>query len=230
MALAAVVAGVAGWFIVATPVDASSRASTPEVAITLPATWSAPPSTTAASPSAAATRRPVSKTACRVGTPARLVIPALKINAPFERIGLDQTAKPDAQGKRPLGNPTDRTKAGWYADGPKPGSGVGTVLTNGHTYRNGSAIFDEDFASAVRAGQLIHIVQDNGSICSYRIDRVWPEVNSRRDFPRIVTSEHLYDFTGPERLFLATCGGSWNAATQNYDDISILIATPVNRG
>ena len=103
------------------------------------------------------------------------------------------------------------------------------MLTNGHTYRNNSAIFREDFSSRIDTGQLIHVEQDNGSTCSYRIQRVWREVGAADDYPRIVQSEHLYNFQGPERLFLATCGGSWNSAAQDYDQISLLIATPVDR-
>ena len=33
---------------------------------------------------------------------------------------------------------------------------------------------------------------------------------------------------GPERLLLVTCGGSWNAAAQNYEEIGIVLATPVS--
>lgn len=165
---------------------------------------------------------------CRPGTPERLVIPALGVDAGFQRIGVDRTAAPDASGKYPLGVPTDRTKAGWYAEGPEPGAGVGTVLMNGHTYRDGSAIFQADFANAIQKGQRIDVVVDNGTRCSYEISRVWRDVNSQRDYPRIVQGQHLYNFSGPERLFLATCGGNWNALSRSYDDISIVLAVPVS--
>lgn len=223
---AALVAIIAVWVIVAEPFGtgaprqgqaATRRADVP----TAPSETSTARESTATSASAST---------CRAGVPARLVIPALGVDAPFEQIGLDRAAPPDAEGRRPLGNPTDRTKAGWYADGPRPGTGVGTVLTNGHTYRDNSAIFREDFAERIEVGQLIHVRQRNGSTCSYRVDRVWREVNAAREYPRIVVSERLYDFEGPERLFLTTCGGSWNSLTQNYDDISLLIASPVRRG
>ena len=166
---------------------------------------------------------------CRVGEPKRLVIPALGVDAPFERIGLDRTGGRDASGRLPLGNPTDRTRAGWYAAGPRPGAGTGTVLATGHTYRDGSAIFQEDFARRIAVRQLIQVRQDNGSVCSYRVARVWREVDAARGYPRLVESERLYDFSGPERLLLATCGGSWNALAQDYDDISVLVAVPVGR-
>ena len=119
----------------------------------------------------------------------RLVIPALGVDAPFEQIGLDEAAAPDDQGRQPLGNPTDRTKAGWYAEGPRPGDGRGTVLTNGHTYRDNSAIFKEDFSSRIDEGQVIHVAQDNGSTCSYRIDRIWREVDAADVDARLLEAE-----------------------------------------
>lgn len=231
--------------------SSSVRAAAPATPGTLPPTATTPTggSTTDAgqtgSPTASAKAPPsarptttatngakVSKaeSTCVAGVPARMVIPALGVDAPFERIGIDTGAPADAQGRQPLGNPTDRTKAGWYAAGPRPGSGTGTVLANGHTYRDGSAIFSESFASRVAVGQRIDVVQRGGGVCSYQVQRVWREVNAKRDYSRIVSSEKLYNFQGPERLFLATCGGSWNSFAQDYDDISLLIATPIDRG
>ncbi|MEO6997576.1 MAG: class F sortase [Terracoccus sp.] len=162
------------------------------------------------------------------GIPARLEIPALGVNAAFQTIGLDTSAPADAQGRRPLGNPSDRTQAGWFSAGPQPGSGTGTVLVNGHTYHDGSAIFKESFASQIANGQRIDIVQGNGTVCSYQVQRVWRDV-AKSDYPTIVSSQGLYNVSGPERLFLATCGGPFNSSEQNYDAISMLIATPIDR-
>ncbi len=226
-AAVALLVAAAVWFLVARPIQSAPSTSLPSTSAG-PAPGSSTPAT--AADESSPTTKASAEGGCREGVPDRLKIPSLGVDAPFEPIGLDRSAPVDSQGRHPLGNPRDRTKAGWYADGPRPGSGRGTVLTNGHTYRNNSAIFKEDFASRIAVGQVITIVNDNGSACAYRVQRVWREVNSARDYPRIVASEHLYNFDGPERLFLATCGGSWNSATQNYDDISLLIADPVGRG
>lgn len=164
-----------------------------------------------------------------VGVPARLVIPALGINAAFQAIGLDLSVPADSQGKRPLGTPSDRTMAGWYSAGPRPGSGTGTILANGHTYHDGSAIFKESFASRIANGQRIDIVQRNGSVWSFQVQRVWRDV-AKRDYPATVSNQGLYNFSGSERLSLATCGGPFNSSEQNYDHISMLIATPIGRG
>jgi hypothetical protein len=165
--------------------------------------------------------------ACRAGDPTRMSIPALGVDAPVEHIGLERRGTPDASGQPPLGAPVDQRKAGWYAAGPKPGSGTGTVLTNGHTYRDGSAIFKEDFADRVAVGQQVDLVLDNGSTCSYRISVVWRNVDAVSGYPQLVTSEHLYDQQGPERLFLETCGGPWLESARMFRDINVVLATPV---
>jgi hypothetical protein len=164
---------------------------------------------------------------CQAGSPTRMSIPALGVDAPIETIGLDRRAQPDDSVQAPLGAPKDPRKAGWYAAGPKPGSGMGTVLTNGHTYRDGSAIFQEDFAALIAVGQEIELVLDNGTTCSYRISTVWRNVGAVQDYPQLVASERLYNQQGPERLFLATCGGPWDESAQTFKDINIVLATPV---
>ncbi|OFE17147.1 hypothetical protein BA895_16890 [Humibacillus sp. DSM 29435] len=232
----------------ATSLSPSASAETtkpgqPATARTSPATGSTPsaPSTSATAGQPAATkgtRAPAARgaagaaatsTRCVAAVPARLVIPALGVNAKFQTIGLDSSGPTDAQGRKALGNPSDRTKAGWYSAGPRPGSGTGTVLVNGHTYHDGSAIFKESFASKIANGQRIDIVAGNGSVCSYQVQRVWRDV-AKGDYANIVSSQGLYNFSGPERLFLATCGGPFNSWEQNYDHISLLIATPIDRG
>lgn len=164
---------------------------------------------------------------CREGSPTRMSIPALGVDASVETISLDRQAPPDASGQQPLGAPVDQRKAGWFAAGPKPGSGTGTVLTNGHTYRDGSAIFQQDFALKVAAGQQIDLVLDNGTTCSYRISQVWRDVDAVGDYPALVSSQRLYDQAGPERLFLETCGGPWLETAHMFKDINVVLATPV---
>lgn len=250
VALVVVLVSAALVFLIARPIDQLNAASAdqrPLATSSNPTVKPVPPAqTTTTKPAQAATRvsgaagqaskavspaKPANAAGrCVSGIPDRLVIPSLGVDAPFQTIGLDTSAPADSQGRQRLGTPSDRTKAGWYAAGPRPGSGRGTVLTNGHTYHDGSAIFTESFSSRVAVGQRIDIRQRAGGVCSYRIDRVWAEVNSATDYPLIVASQHLYDFDGPERLFLTTCSGSFNSATHSYDQISIVTALPIDRG
>ena len=245
VALVVVLVTAAAVVLIAQPLDRPNPASadqrrpagssTSSINRTAPPAPSTPPRGTAPGATGQSrtteSKQPASAAArCVSGIPGQLVIPSLGVDAPFQKIGLDSSAPADAQGRQRLGNPSDRTKAGWYAAGPRPGSGRGTVLTNGHTYRDGSAIFTENFSSRIAVGQRIDIRQRGGGLCSYRINHVWREVDSATDYPRIVTSQHLYDFSGPERLFLTTCSGSFNSATQNYNQITIVTALPVDRG
>src|SRR4051812_10308541 len=80
--------------------------SGPPARVTMQAAGHAP----VASSDTAARSTAQSRRSCRSGEPRRLVIPALGVDAPFEKIGLDHKAEPDATGRLPLGNPTDRTR------------------------------------------------------------------------------------------------------------------------
>lgn len=164
---------------------------------------------------------------CQVGAPTRMTIPALGVDASVEAIGLDTKVTTDASGRAPLGTPANRHNAGWYADGPKPGAGTGTVLMNGHTYRDGTAIFTSDFASQVAAGQQIDVVVDNGTTCSYRIALVWRDMDAGQEYPQLVDRQGLYDQQGPERLFLETCSGPWLPEERKFRDITVVLAMPV---
>ncbi|HEU4999879.1 MAG TPA: class F sortase [Lapillicoccus sp.] len=164
---------------------------------------------------------------CEPGAPARMSIPAIGVDAPVETIGLDRRGTLDASGRAPLAAPVDQRKVGWYADGPKPGSGTGTVLTNGHTYRDGSAVFQQDFPTRVQVGQEVDLVLDNGTTCRYRITTVWRDVDATNGYPQLVAGEGLYDQTGPERLFLETCSGPWLSSERRFEDITVVLATPV---
>ena len=166
---------------------------------------------------------------CVAGSPARMTIPALSVDAPFEAVDVDHKAAPDGAGDAPLGTPVDPRKAGWFAAGPRPGSGVGTVLTDGHTSRDGSAIFQETLADTIAVGQQLDLVMDNGGTCSYVIAQVWRNVEAVHAYPDLVTSQGLYDQQGPERLFLATDGGPWLDEVRRFRDVNVVVATPIGR-
>lgn len=176
----------------------------------------------------AAAERPVAAP-CAAGTPTRMVIPALGVDAAIEGVDVDRKAAPASAGDAPLGTPVDPRKAGWYVAGPKPGSGAGTVLTDGHAAPDGSALFQPSFADTVAVGQQIDLVIDNGSTCSYRIAQVWHTVEAVHAYPDLVTSQRLYDQQGPERLFLATGGGPWLDDAHRFQDVEVVLATPVGR-
>ena len=104
---------------------------------------------------------------------------------------------------------------------------MGTVLTNGHTYRDGSAIFQQNFAAVSPSASRSISCWTTAPRAAARISTVWRNVDAVQDYPQLVASERLYDQQGPERLFLATCGGPWVESAHMFKDINVVLAAPV---
>ena len=79
----------------------------------------------------------------------------------------------------------------------------------------------------VQVGQEVDLVLDNGTTCRYRITTVWRDVDAAYGYPQLVADQGLYEQTGPERLFLETCSGPWLASERRFEDITVVLATPV---
>ena len=159
---------------------------------------------------------------CRAGVPLRLTwnSPGIKVDALIEKVGLDDDGN--------LGAPDDKKDIGWYSLGPKPGEGKGNVLIDGHTYTNNSAVFKENFALKVTKGMTVSLIMDNGSTCSYKITKIWPNIQKKGEYPQYVAREKFYDFNGPEQLFGVTCSGSWNAIARSHEAVTAFMAMPIN--
>jgi hypothetical protein len=60
------------------------------------------------------------------------------------------------------------------------------------------------------------------------VPAVPPDANDTSAVPaKSSNSERLYDQQGPERLYLATCGGPWVESARMFKDIHVALATPV---
>ena len=202
---------------VPTTISDGDGASTPS--------WSAtaePSPTTSTIPTRASSTTTAKPRACRAGVPVRVtwISPGINVDASIEKVGLDD--------KGNLGAPDDKKKVGWYSLGPKPGEGKGNVLIDGHTYTNDSAVFKENFALKVKKGMVVSLIMDNGSTCSYKITKVWPNIQKKGEYPQYVAREKFYDFNGPEQLFGVTCSGSWNAIARSHEAVTAFMATPIN--
>ena len=195
-----------------TPTSDGTTQPTPTPILSTPSTPMAtlPPTTTA------------KPRACRAGLPVRVVwnSPGINVNASIEKVGLDDSGN--------LGAPDSKKTIGWYSPGPKPGEGRGNVLIDGHTYTNNSAVFKENFALQVKKGMIVSLLIDNGSTCSYKITKVWPNIQKDGEYPRYVAREKFYDFSGPEQLFGVTCSGSWNAIARSHEAVTAFMAAPIN--
>ncbi|WP_462417342.1 class F sortase [Kytococcus sp. Marseille-QA3725] len=167
---------------------------------------------------------PASASSCTTGAATSFVWEDLSVDAEVEEVGVDATASPDATGGRPLGDPTDIDVIGWYADGPDPGAGQGSVLLDGHTYTDGSAVFTSAFDDQVSVGSEFTVGTSTGGECTYRVREVHRDVAKDGEYSQLVTDEDLYRTDGPEQAVVITCSGEFDEATGHHQGVSVVIA------
>lgn len=134
--------------------------------------------------------------------PARLVVPAIGINAQVIDVGVAESGN--------MAVPLTFTDVGWYRYGSKPGE-KGSVVFDGHV-NNGlgyQGVFAE--LGLLKVGDTIFVVSHNGTITPYVVEEVvsykLAEVPLQKIFNR---SDDAY-------LALITCDGIWDSSYSSYD-------------
>jgi sortase (surface protein transpeptidase) len=154
-----------------------------------------------------ATGSDVAATAPVTDPPARVRIPAIRVDTPLETLGLDNGGALQA--------PTDFSVAGWYAEGTVPGD-VGPAVIAGHVdSRAGPAVFFRLYQ--LRPGNLVQVARADRWV-TFRVVRTVRYAKNR--FP---TAE-VYGPTPDPQLRLITCGGSFDAARRSYVDNVVVYA------
>lgn len=150
--------------------------------------------------------------------PSGLTVPALGIDTSVVKIGL----QPDGT----LGTPTDadKTRVGWYPS-VLAGSAHGTVIMDGHTYHDDSAVFKMSFAQAARVGMDIRLSCAHRPVIAYRVSQLHLDLTPSA-YPGFVESQQLYAAGGPPRLVLITCT-DWDPSARVWQHRGVLIATPL---
>ena len=141
------------------------------------------------------------------GSPTRIRVPAIGVDSPLERLGLDPHGV--------LRPPTDADEAGWYAGGTAPGD-VGPAVVAGHVdSRTGPAVFFR--LSELRPGDLVEVRRGTGWL---RFRVVAGERYPKFAFP---TAE-VYGPTPDPQLRLITCGGTFDTSLRSYRDNVVVYA------
>jgi hypothetical protein len=182
----------------------------PEDAGTLPAA-ALPSATATPSPSASASAGSRPEVPQR-WTPARVVIPGLKVEAPVQAVGV----APDGE----LDIPEDPQRLGWWLGSALPGDRRGTVLVAGHvdTARDGrGALFGLE---RLDVGARIDVAAGDRTL-GYR-------VAARRTYLKSRLPADLFERDTAPRLVLVTCGGAFRNGT--YDRNVVVYATPIRAG
>ena len=149
-----------------------------------------------------------------IGHPTLLRIPAIRISAAV----VPTTVEPNGA----VIVPDDITTVGWYAPGPRPGDATGSTVIVGH--RDGVAQGHGALYSlgALNLGDHVVITMSQGIMIRYRV--VAREVLSKRAFAK--AAPDYFATTGPPRLTLITCGGTYSKADGGYQANVIVTAVP----
>jgi len=151
------------------------------------------------------------KPSAKVALPTRLEIPAVRVSAPIEYVGLASDGS--------MGTPSDPDHVAWYRFGPRPGE-PGNAAITGHV----------DWAGKIRAfwwlkeldpGDLIAVVTEDRSRIEFAVEWV-----RQFDVANAPTNLIFGSSDRPE-LTLITCGGEFDHRTHQY--LSRVVVRAVRR-
>ena len=145
-----------------------------------------------------------------VGLPVRLVIPAIKIDAPIELVGLTSDGAMDV--------PKSQGAVAWYDLGPRPGE-FGSAVIDGHfgVLKNGApSVFDD--LSALQPGDSIKVIDEAGIEMIFVVGQI-------RNYDPLADATDVFNSSdGKAHLNLITCEGVWNKQTKNYSQRLVVFA------
>lgn len=179
-----------------TPSASSSARST--ATSTAPALVSSNPTALAPAPAAAATTSP----------PVSVSIPAIGVTSSLQPLGLANDGT--------LQSPSQWQRAGWYADGVRPGD-PGPAVIAGHVDSvSGPAVFFR--LKELRPGDTATVKQQNGHLLTFVVDTV--QEYPKDKFPTAA----VYGPTALQVLRLITCTGDFDRAAHSYVD-NLVVST-----
>jgi LPXTG-site transpeptidase (sortase) family protein len=154
--------------------------------------------------------RPGPSAPAPAGTPTRVRIPAIGVDAPLDDLHLDEAGT--------LAAPKEYQVPGWYADGTPPGD-IGPAVIAGHVdSRTGPAVFYR--LAELKAGDRVEVAR-GGRWLAFRVVSVDRVPKDR--FP----TARVYGPTPDRQLRLITCGGGFDESRLSYLDNVVVFAVAV---
>lgn len=143
--------------------------------------------------------------------PAFISIPSLGVeNAIVNAVGVEANGDMEIP-------PADQV--GWYRFGPRPGE-AGSAVIAGHIAYNGvDGVFR--YLADLEVGTNFFLTFDDSSIAEYVVTDL--QTYLKTELPR----DDLFDPSGPPRLVLVTCGGSFNYDASSYESNVVAYAIPL---
>lgn len=137
----------------------------------------------------------------------------------IERVGAHERVLSLASEGNQIPSPPkrDRRSAGWWNEGPKPGSPHGKVVLTIHTYRPSlkPALGNELFSggkSALRPGDLLKLYGKDGEIACYEFTQAQRVMVDEYD----PASHLMYDLDGPSSAVIVICW-DFDKHTEEWD-------------
>ncbi|RFU21446.1 class F sortase [Geodermatophilus marinus] len=156
--------------------------------------------------------RDAAPTAAAVPAPARLLVPALGVDAPVDPVGVAD------DGQMQL--PEDVSRVGWYRFGPEPG-GAGSAVLAGHVDDADQGLGELAPLRGAEVGTEVEVTDSAGTASRWRV--VSREVLHKQELPL----DRLFARAGPPRLVLITCGGPFLPELGSYRDNVVVVAEPL---
>jgi sortase A len=145
----------------------------------------------------------------KVGLPARLKIPKIKVDVPVEQVGITAKGEMDV--------PKGPSSAGWYERGPRPGEKGSSVIT-AHYGWNGekAAAFDDLYK--LRKGDKFYVKDKKGTTITFVVQ------GTQRYDPKADASVVFRSNDGLAHLNLVTCEGNWDKDQKSYSSRLVVFA------
>ncbi len=137
-----------------------------------------------------------------VGKPARLVIPAIDLDAKVQHVGIAKSGN--------MGIPNNFKDAGWYKLGPKPGE-PGSAVMSGHVDNalGLAGVFKN--LNKLSVGDDLYVKDEVGREIHFRVTE--KKTYSYTD----KNTEDIFAKSNESHLNLITCTGRWVKKAKTYD-------------
>ncbi len=144
--------------------------------------------------------------AIQYGTPKRLLINSINVDASVESVALTAEGAMDV--------PVNADNVAWYNLGPKPGE-KGSAVIDGHLDKEDQspAVFAN--LEKIEIGNTVSIIDDQGQTLTFKVIGV-------KVFNADDNTDEVFNNNNGSFLNLITCTGSWDAGKLDYDERRVI--------
>ncbi|WP_121033609.1 class F sortase [Terracoccus luteus] len=139
----------------------------------------------------------------------------------IDRLGIDMQVLPEGvarDGEMALA--PDPADVGWYRYGPRPGDAQGAAVLAAHVDNVGYGVGPLAALHTLRDGDVLTVVS-GGQTRRYAVESVDSIEKTTLDLGALFTR------SGPPRLHVVTCGGTFDQERRRYDRNVVVVAVPI---